>query len=126
MKHNEVQLWLDRYVSAWESNEPAEIGALFSEDAVYSYRPWENEKVTARGREAIVASWLEDPDDPSNWEAHYEPYVVEGNKAVALGWSKYRPQKDGKDRIFHNAYFLAFDDDGRCKSFHEFYFLEGD
>lgn len=124
MTHDEVQRWLDGYISAWSSNDPGEIGALFGEDAVYSYRPWENENVTVRGRDAIVASWLENPDDPGSWEAQYEPYAVEGEKAVAVGWSRYEPSDDHPERKYHNVYLLRFDDDGRCVSFHEFFFLE--
>ena len=37
--HEDVQAWLDRYVAAWESYDPAEIGELFSEDAEYRYHP---------------------------------------------------------------------------------------
>jgi ketosteroid isomerase-like protein len=124
MTHDEVQRWLDGYLSAWSSNDADEIGELFSDDAVYSYRPWENDNVTVRGRDAIVASWLESPDDPASWEARYEPYAVDGDKAVALGWSRYEPTDDHPERTYHNAYILRFDEDGRCSSFHEFFFLE--
>jgi len=124
MTHDEVQNWLDGYILAWTSNDADAIGALFTEDAVYSYRPWENEKVTARGRDAIVASWLETPDDPDTWEAGYEPYVVEGDKAVAVGWSKYHATDSEPERKYHNAYLLEFGADGRCSAFHEFWFHE--
>jgi ketosteroid isomerase-like protein len=125
MTHDEVQRWLDGYIDAWSSNDADAIGALFSEDAVYSYRPWENDEVTFRGRDAIVASWIKDPDPPSIWEASYRPYTVEGDKAVAVGWSKYEKTSDDPARKYHNAYLLEFDEEGACKSFHEFYLLEG-
>lgn len=111
-------------MSAWSSGDAEEIGALFSDDAVYSYRPWENDEVTVRGRDSIVASWLDSPDPPSTWEAAYWPYAVDGDKAVAVGWSKYEPTDDDHARMYHNAYLLEFDEEGLCKSFHEFYFLE--
>lgn len=124
MTHDEVQQWLERYIDAWASNDADAIGDLFTEDAVYSYRPWENEEVTARGRDAIVASWLENPDDPSTWEAHYEPYVVEGSKAVAVGSTQYQAIGEHPERTYHNAYLLEFAEDGRCSSFHEFWALK--
>ena len=123
MTHDEVQNWLDSYIEAWASNDAADIEALFTEDAVYSYRPWENDKVTARGRDAIVASWLESPDDSALWEAAYEPYAVEGDKAVAVGWSRYHATDSEPERKYHNAYLLEFAD-GRCSAFHEFWFHE--
>lgn len=125
MTHDEVQRWLDAYIAAWRSNDAEDITALFSENAVYSYRPWESHEQTVRGRDAIVASWLEQPDDPDLWDAEYHPFVVEGNRAVAVGWSHYRPEGEHPERTYHNAYLLQFDDQGRCSSFHEFYFLEG-
>ena len=38
MTRDEFAGWLDRYVEAWRSDDPAAIGDLFSEDATYSYR----------------------------------------------------------------------------------------
>jgi ketosteroid isomerase-like protein len=124
MTHDDLQVWLDGYIAAWASNDPAEIGGLFSEDAVYSYRPWENDDVTARGRDAIVAAWTRHEDDPTSWDAHYQPYVVEGNRAVAVGWSRYKATESEPEKTYHNAYLLEFGDDGRCSSFHEFWILE--
>jgi ketosteroid isomerase-like protein len=125
MDRTAVQDWLDRYVTAWRANQREPIEALFTEDALYSYRPWESETHTFRGRDAVVATWLEDTDEPDSWEASYEPYAVEGDRAVAVGWSRYAASGDTPERTFHNAYLLRFDPDGRCAEFHEFYMEEG-
>ena len=125
MDRTKVQDWLDRYVEAWRSNDAGQIAGLFSEDAVYSYRPWDSDEHTFRGRDAIVATWLEEPDEPGTWDAHYEPYAVEGDRAVALGWSRYEATEAAPERTFQNAYVLRFDPDGRCAAFHEFYMEEG-
>ena len=50
-----AQEWLDRYVAAWKSYDEAAIAALFSEDVVYRYHPYDEPIV---GRDAVVASWL--------------------------------------------------------------------
>jgi hypothetical protein len=125
MTHADVQGWLDRYVAAWRANEPGPIEALFTEDAIYGYRPWDDDNSTVRGRDAIVANWLEHPDAPDSWDAHYEPFAVEGDRAVAVGWSRYAATADNPERTYHNAYLLRFAPDGRCAEFHEFYMLEG-
>ncbi len=125
MNRTDVQTWLDRYVEAWRANEAGPIEALFTDDAVYSYRPWDSDEHTLRGRDAIVASWLEEPDAPEAWDAHYEPFAVDGDRAVAVGWSRYAPTGDDPERTYHNAYLLRFAPDGRCAEFHEFYMLEG-
>jgi ketosteroid isomerase-like protein len=125
MNRSDVQTWLDRYVEAWKTNEAGPIEALFTEDAVYGYRPWDSDEHTVRGRDAIVASWLEEPDAPASWDAQYEPYAVDGDRAVAVGWSKYAPSGEDPKRTYHNAYLLRFAPDGRCAEFHELYMLEG-
>ena len=124
MNRTDVQTWLDRYVEAWRANEAGPIEALFTDDAVYSYRPWDSDEHTLRGRDAIVASWLEEPDAPEAWDAHYEPFAVDGDSAVAVGWSRYAPTGDEPERTYHNAYLLRFAPDGRCAEFHEFYMLQ--
>lgn len=121
MNRSDVQAWLDRYVEAWRANEPEPIKSLFTEDAVYRYRPWEDPEQMAVGSEAIARSWLEEPDDPSSWEARYEPYAVEGDRAVAVGFSRYAATGTVPERTYHNAYLLRFAPDGRCAEFSEFY-----
>jgi hypothetical protein len=117
---DDVQRWLDGYVSAWHSYDPAEIGALFSHDATYRYHPYDEPMI---GRDSIVADWLESPDADGSWEAHYEPYTVDGDRAVAVGESRYL-HPDGSFRtLYHNIWMLRFDDAGRCADFVE-YFME--
>ena len=124
MTHNEVQGWLNEYIAAWASNDADQIGSLFSDDVVYSYRPWRDDVNTVNGREGVVFSWQDDPDDPETWEAEYAPYAVDGEKAVAVGWTRYRASGDEPERVYHNAFLLRFDDERRCSEFAEFYVRE--
>jgi ketosteroid isomerase-like protein len=126
MNRSDVQGWLDRYVDAWRANDRSLIESLFTEDAVYGYRPWDSDKHTVRGGSAIADSWLDEPDAPDSWEARYEPFAVEGDRAVAVGWSRYAASGDQSEQLYHNAYLLEFAPDGRCRSFHEFYMLQED
>jgi hypothetical protein len=108
----QIQDWLDAYVAAWRSYDHAAIGALFSDDASYAYYPHEE---PLRGRNAIVASWLEDRDEPGSWEARYAPLMIEGERAIASGETRYA---DG--RTFSNLFVMRFDD-GRCADFVEWF-----
>lgn len=119
MKRDDVQAWLNRYIEAWVANDARLIGDLFTEDVIYRYRPWDSERTTMRGREAVVASWLAETDEPGSWSARYEPYAVEGDRAVAVGISDY-PGEDGAP-LFHNCFLLRFAPDGRCAEFTEFW-----
>ena len=126
MTHDDVQRWLDRYISAWAADDTKAIGDLFTTDARYRFHPSDAGFV---GRDSIVRSWLQPDgdastrDEPGTWDAHYEPFVVGGDRAVAVGWSRYYTDtsKTSVKFMFDNAYLLAFDEDGRCSSFTEFY-----
>lgn len=126
MTRDDVQRWLDRYVAAWAADDAQAIGDLFTDDARYRFHPSDEGFV---GRDAIVRSWL-DPsgdastrDEPGTWEAEYEPFVVGGDRAVAVGWSRYYTDtsKATIRFVFDNAYLLEFGEDGRCRAFTEFY-----
>ena len=75
MTRDEFAGWLDRYIEAWRSGDRAAIGDLFSADANYSYQGGADR---IAGREAIVASWLKEPDPPGTFEARYEPLAIDG------------------------------------------------
>jgi ketosteroid isomerase-like protein len=118
MDRQELQTWLDRYIEAWRKPDRDSIGGLFSEDAEYRYHPFDEPIV---GRDAIVASWLEDPDEPDSWEARYEPFAVDGNRAVATGVTRYFEREGQTSRVYDNAFLMDFGDDGRCRSFTEWF-----
>ena len=124
MTRDDIQAWLDRYLDAWRTYDPQKIADLFSEDAEYRYHPWDEPE---RGRETIVRGWLEpagnasDRDAPGSYDAHYEPYAVEGDRAVAVGWSRYTRPGGSFRALYHNVFLLRFDLEGRCRSFTEFF-----
>lgn len=126
MTNDDVQAWLDRYISAWASYDPDAIGDLFTPDAEYRFHPSDE---PVRGRVAIVRAWIEPDgdastrDEPGTWEARYEPFSVAGHRAVAVGWSRYYTDetKSTVANVWDNVYLLDFGDDGRCRSFTEYY-----
>ena len=126
MTLDDVHAWLDRYIAAWAAYDADAIGDLFSEHALYRYHPSDEGFV---GRDAIVRAWTEPTgdagsrDEPGTWEAHYEPFVVNGDRAVAVGYSRYFDDATQTTvrNTYDNAYLLEFDHDGRCRSFIEFF-----
>jgi ketosteroid isomerase-like protein len=118
-----VSEWLSSYQEAWRTYDPAAIGALFSEDAVYRYHPYDE---PLRGREAIVASWLEDPDVRGTYEGDYHPVVVTGDTAIATGSSTYRTADGSVQAIYDNCFILRFDGEGRCRDFTEWFMRRPD
>src|SRR5438067_1125479 len=107
-----VSAWLDKYIRAWQSYDPQQIGDLFTEDAVYYYDPF---NPPAQGRKAIVSAWLEKPDPPGSFEARYEPVAVEGDVAVATGRTRYFGEDRSTEKAeYSNVFVLRFDEYGRC------------
>ena len=121
MDRQGVQTWLDGYVAAWRANEREQIEALFTDDAAYRFHPYGGEADVVTGSAAIADAWLEEPDEPSSWDARYEPFAVDGDRAVAIGRSHYLAQGDRDERTYHNVFLLEFAADGRCRAFTELY-----
>ena len=119
MNHDDVQTWLDAYIEAWRTYDPAAIAALFTEDATYAYHPWDEGEDVVRGRDAIVADWLEEQDEPGSWEAQYRPLLADGERAVATGTTRY-----ASGRSYWNLYVLRFGEEVRCAEFVEWYMVQ--
>ena len=117
--HVTVAAWLENYVQAWKTYDPVEIGALFGDDVRYFFTPFVEPLI---GREAVVAAWLEHPDKPGTWAAHYDPVAVDGLTAVANGYSRYF-QDDGTtfQAEWNNIFLLRFNEQGQCIEFCEWY-----
>jgi len=115
-----VAAWLRAYVRAGETYDPDAVAALFSEDATYSFLPFDE---PVQGRLAIVASLLEGQDPAGTYEADYKPVAVDGNLAVAQARSRYFKDASKVElrRQYDNLFLIEFDDEGRCRSFREWY-----
>lgn len=115
MEREDVDRWLERYVAAWKSGDPAEIGDLFSADCRYRYWPGAE---PLEGRDAIVQSWLDHDDRPGTFDAAYTCWALDGDRAVGVGTSTYTAPEH---KVYDNAFLLVFDDEGRCSDFAELY-----
>lgn len=111
--HEQVQAWLDDYVAAWRSYDPAAIRALFADDVAYRFHPYAE---PVRGAGAVAEAWLAEQDEPDSWEARYEPALISGDHAIATGETRYA---DGQ--VYSNLWQLEFGADGRCTSFTEWW-----
>jgi hypothetical protein len=104
--------WIDAYVHAWNSNEPADIGALFTVDALYYTEPYEE---PWRGRAAIVENWLRHRDEPGETTFEWRRIAVEGETVVIRGTTRY------PDRTYSNVWAIVLDAEGRCSEFTEWW-----
>jgi ketosteroid isomerase-like protein len=108
-----VQRWVDGYLAAWDSNDPAAIKALFTPDGTYLDRPFGTPK---KGHDAITADWLDRKDEPGTWQAWLEPLLVQGDTAIVTGKVDYT-----NGNRYANLWVIRFGDDGRAAEFTEWW-----
>lgn len=89
-----VSDWIDRYQKAWRTNDPEDIGNLFTDEARYftlpTQKPWE-------GRDAIIRGWTAYSSPPNYhnlWEirldkdgraTEFVEWWIEDDRAEASG-----------------------------------------
>lgn len=124
MDRQQFQAWLDGYVEAWKTYDPAKIGALFAENVEYRYHPLSDPVI---GRDALVKDWLEGKDEPGTYDAEYKVLAIEGGTFVANGHSDYFDGAGGpmRDQYF-NVYVCRFNERGECTSFTEYWMQNND
>ena len=110
----QVSAWIDGYVRAWNTNDPDDIGGLFSDDAVYRTEPY---RPGIRGRAAIVADWLDRRDEPGETSFTWEPLAVTDDVAIVQGETVYRTPP----RTYSNLWVIRLDETGRCTAFTEWW-----
>ena len=108
--------WLERYFEAWVSNDPGDVEALFTRDAVYWTGPFAEPRI---GVEDIVAAWLGGPQEEVEYA--YEPLAVEGELGIAH-WRVVSRRDGAKERDEYDGILaITFAPDGRCVEHREWF-----
>jgi ketosteroid isomerase-like protein len=108
--------WVERYLVAWDSNDPDDIAALFSEDALYftlpTREPW-------RGRKAIVREWLDRKDESGDWWTFkYEVIARDGDLGIVRGVTEYATDEGA---FVENLWEVTLDNEDRATRFVEWW-----
>jgi ketosteroid isomerase-like protein len=104
--------WMTAYRKAWESNDPADIGALFTDDAVYYKEPFTE---PLRGRDAIIAMWHEHQDAAGTFTFTWKPFSVTETQAFVQGETGYATVR------YSNLWVIRLAPDGRATEFTEWW-----
>ena len=116
---SQLAKWLLRYFEAWVSNDPVEVAALFSEDAVYYYDPF---KEPSKGRRVIVEKWVSDPEGQRDITTSFDVLAVEGNLGVAHWNVKYLAGPSETQRVeMDGILLLRFNPKMECTEHREWY-----
>ena len=115
-----VATWVEGYRKAWESNDPDDIGALFSDEALYYTEPYAK---PWRGRGEIVRQWIENRDEPGDTTFEFQVEAIVGERAFVTGTTDY---KTAPPRTYSNIWDLTLDDEGRATRFTEWWMKHPD
>lgn len=114
MRHEHLEAWIDGYIRAWSTNDPDDIGALFSDDARYYTSPFAE---PWQGRAGIVEGWLDRKDEPGTFTFRYQILAVDAPLGILQGWTTYVDPP----REYSNIWVVRLDDAGRCTEFTEWW-----
>jgi hypothetical protein len=118
MDETQLARWVEGYVRAWNSNDPTQIGDLFTAGATYRTEPYAE---PWRGRTAIVDGWLAHKDEPGQTAFRWHPVVVTDDLAVVEGRTEYHTDPP---RTYRNMWVIRLDGHGRCTDFTEWWMTE--
>ena len=108
--------WVLRYVQAWNSNHPEEVGKLFSDDAKYFRRPG---GLPWKGRDEIVEGWIEHADEPGSWNFSFEILGVDDGVGFVHGRTDYAHESD-----YDNLWVVRLNGAGECTEFTEWFMVD--
>ncbi len=117
VERGDFDAWVGRYVRAWDSNEPAHIAALFTDDAKYYTAPF---RQPWSGQEAIVSGWLKHRDKGGDHRFRHEVLGTDGEVGFVRGWTAYDGQSPPS---YSNLWVIRLENDGRASEFTEWWMV---
>jgi hypothetical protein len=104
-----IDEWVTGYRRAWQTNDPTDIEALFTEDASYFTEPF---MPPARGIGEIVATWLRKRDEPGQTSFTWSTLVDSDELSIVQAETTYL---DGPK--YSNLWVIRRDAEGRATEF---------
>lgn len=114
--HRAIAQWIAGYRRAWESNAPADIVALFTEDAEYRTEPY-SEPWT--GHAEILTEWLSAADEPGETSFEWTTLVRDDHVSVVEATTVY-----ALGLRYRNLWVIRLAPDGRASAFTEWWMEE--
>jgi len=108
--------WTEGYLKAWESNDPADIRSLFTEDARYFTEP---HAAPWTGHDEIVKEWLARKDESGDYTFRWEILALDGDVGFVRGWTLYPLEDPPKE--YGNLWVIRLAEDGRASEYTEWW-----
>jgi hypothetical protein len=109
-----IENWIEKYLTACNSNDPQDIGQMFADDAAYYTGPFDE---PWNGQEGIIQGWLERKDEPGSFHFRYQILATSEDTAVVRGWTEYFEP----DREYSNIWVIKLNDRRQCTEFTEWW-----
>lgn len=117
----DITRWVAEYERLWRTPGVDGLGALFTEDAIYSQAPYREPVV---GRPAIARMWEAERDGADeDFALTTEVVAVDGDTAVVRAFVTYG---DPVTDEYRDLWVVRFAPDGRCAHFEEWPFAPSD
>ena len=116
-----LDAWLEKYVAAWETRDPAAAGALFTADATYHEMPFDPVK---QGRAAIQDYRKTVTADQREIKVETQVVAVNGNTGVAHWKATFKLQSTGATISLDGVFVLEFAASGECSSLREWWHVK--
>jgi uncharacterized protein (TIGR02246 family) len=113
MERENVEAWIEGYKRAWTTNDPGDIGGLFTDDATYYTAPF---RQPWAGRDAIIEGWLDRKEEPGEWTFRSEVLAIADDLAFVQGQTDYAEEGES----YSNLWIIRLMD-GRCSQFTEWW-----
>jgi len=116
MGEDELRSWLEAYGRAWETQNADGFAALFSEDASYWEKPFDDPMV---GTDAIRKYSRLAAQHQQDVSFGFEMLSV--SPVVVRWWASYVKVANKEQTRLDGVFLLGFGDDGRCASLREWW-----
>jgi len=112
------QEWLRDYGDAWEKRDPEAAAALFSDDALYYWTPFDEPK---RGREGIATAWREATSRQRDVKFLYDVLAVIATTGIAQWHASFERSSSARPVELDGILMAEFDGNSRCRVFREWW-----
>ena len=119
MTEAKLSTWLDKYGTAWESQDASAAAALFTADGTYAWGPFHE---PIQGRDAIQAAWdYATKGQQEDIRFDYEVLAVTEERGIARWWASMKVKSTGVQARMEGIFLVTLTADGLCTVFREWW-----
>ncbi len=115
--------WLDAYKHAWEAEDPIAAGEIFTDDATYQEKPFDE---PMRGRQAITDYWSGNVTEQNNVQFGYEVLATTDEIGVARWWASFDDHSSKAHVKLDGIFVVHLDSEKRCTQLQESWHYTGE